>query len=263
MADGHIAESTAKPQPPSPELFENYSRTAPNFEVRLRELQDKAVRQEMSNEGPIARSGVPMVELFDSNTPHKPNETVTNDRYAVHGLTNTPGLELHYGKLELHYGADGQPASAHFVDQNGNVEEIAVNPKDPSKIASDTFEDKQTGLSGSFTFADGNVTHQTLTDQDRTISIDTENGFHYGFQSSDGRYDLTLDASGARITTAQTPADVADHKDDPNYEIGEKFDYNKSENGQPTAIEVTRTDGTYRATRGANGAWQITKLEPQ
>jgi len=262
MADQHLTEGTANLPPPPAELFAKYARTAPNFNEAENRLLDSVVRQQTDLEGPIARASIPVVTLFDSKLPHQANQTTINDKFEVqdaHGL-------MVRGKLELHYGADGQPASARFTDQYGNVEELKVDQKDPTKLAEDHYDYRQIGATADFQFEDGHVTHQSIVNKDSSsTTIDQKDGIHYRFEVPEAALILSEDHSGKSMEYSASQATIDQHKDDPAYIVHEKFEYNDPlSDTQPSAITLTRENGEqFRAVPAANGAWQVSKLEPK
>jgi hypothetical protein len=257
MADHSLTDG--KLPPPPPELFENHSHTAPNFDIAEHRYFDSFTRN-LDLEGPLAKSSIPLVTLFDSSKPHQPNQTVVHDKFAL------PGADAR-GRLELHYGPNGQPESARFVDQDGNVEVLNVNQKDPSKIAEDHYDYKKIGVTADFKFEDGHVRQESIVNADlSTVSSDYNSGFHYKFQTTEGSLNFSEDASGRSMSYSATQATRDQHKDDPSFIVGERFEYNdpRYDNGQATAIVLTRLNGDqFRAERGPDGGWQVTKLEPK
>jgi len=252
--------------PPSPELFENHSRSAPNFDVAERGYFDRYIKN-LDLEGPIAKSNIPVVTLFDSTKPHKANQIVVNDNFELPDELGQSHSNSVRGRLELHYGANGQPESARFVDRDGNVEELKVDQKDPTKLAEDHYDFKSIHVTADFKMKGGQVYQEPIVNPDSTsVTTDIKDGIHYKFQAQEGSLTFAEDRSGRSLEYSATQSTRDEHKADPSFVVNERYEYNDPsfDNGQVSGIVITRLNGDqFRAVRGADGAWQVNKVEPK
>jgi hypothetical protein len=152
-----------------------------------------ASRQEANNfQGPLVKSGFPLVDFFNENEKSpKPNE----EKKIKIAFSKKP---VETGELVMKWDKRGVPSRLTFTNKLGEVEEVALDPRDPRNVSFDVVRQKD-GTAARYEYApDGEVARGILSkgkDQDR---FDFDSGFHVSSETAQSRFALT-DDQNARI----------------------------------------------------------------
>jgi hypothetical protein len=230
------------------------ARDAFDFSKQEAKYQKEGLKSKDDFEGPLAKAiekgDTTVVQLFDSFHVHKPGETVEQE---THYLDKT-GPKV-AGKLSLHYDGEGQPASAEFRDELGNVENVTIDSKTRALVAQDHYQTAQ-GANATFDFNGAELSKATMTLGNGTEQYEFDGGrlSHHIFSINGGSLELRDDKTGKTITASGPPIGR-------NPIVKEQYDYGAIDT-TPRTIEFTVANGKqYRGQQLPDGRWKVSELK--
>jgi hypothetical protein len=217
-------------------------------------LRNEAAMDRQNYEGPLARAiengDVPVMQLFDSLHPHKPNQTVESETH----FSDKSGIKKD-GKLTLRYDSQGLPAAAEFHDNFGNVENVTLDPQNHTAMVQDRYQ-MSFGTTATFDFDQTQlITHQKVEMPTSTEQYDFERGSlsHHIFSINgatlefrDDQIERTITATGPKM--GRNPI------------VKEKYDYGVIDT-TPRTIQFTANGKDYRGVQLSDGRWKLGELK--